>query len=85
MHCGHLAFLVDVAIAIDHLTLAATEEGLGTCWIGKFDPDRVRDVLGIPAEIEVVELIPLGYPADPSAAKKKRLPLEQIVHRERWG
>ena len=84
MHCGHLAFLVDVAIAIDHLTLAATEEGLGTCWIGKFDPDRVRDILGIPAEIEVVELIPLGYPADPSRTEKKRLPLAEMVHRERW-
>ena len=85
MHCGHLAFLVDVAIAIDHLTLAAVEEGLGTCWIGSFDPDAVRKALSIPPEIEVVQLIPLGYPKEPGAVQKKRLPLEETVHRERWS
>lgn len=84
MHCGHLAFLVDVSIAIDHLTLAAVEEGLGTCWIGSFEPDAVREALSIPENIEVVELIPLGYPKEPGVVEKKRLPLEQIVHRERW-
>lgn len=85
MHCGHLAFLVDVAIAIDHITLAAVEEGLGTCWIGYFDPDKVRSILGIPGEVEVVQLIPLGYPTDPAPTTKPRHPLEEIVHRERWG
>ncbi|MFP4535474.1 MAG: nitroreductase family protein [Spirochaetaceae bacterium] len=85
MHCGHLAFLVDVSIAIDHLTLAAVEEGLGTCWIGHFDPERVREILSIPREVEVVELIPLGYPKNPERIGKSRLPMEQIVYRERWG
>jgi nitroreductase len=84
MSCGHLAFLIDVAIAIDHLTLAATEEGLGTCWIGAFDPGKIRQILGIPSEIEVVEVLPLGYPADPSIKQKDRLPASEIVHRERW-
>lgn len=85
MHCGHSAFLVDVSIAIDHLTLAAVEEGLGTCWIGFFDPDQVREALSIPAEIEVVQLIPLGYPKDPQPIEKQRFELDEIVHRERWG
>ena len=85
MHCGHSAFLVDVSIAIDHLTLAATEEGLGTCWIGFFDSQKVRQILSIPSEIEVVQLIPLGYPKDPAPIAKRRLELEEIVHRERWG
>lgn len=85
MHCGHTAFLVDVSIAIDHLTLAATEEGLGTCWIGFFDSQKVRQILSIPSEIEVVQLIPLGYPKDPAPIAKRRLELEEIVHRERWG
>lgn len=84
MSGGHPAFLVDVAIAVDHLTLAAVEEGLGTCWIGAFDADRVREILGIPSEIEVVQLLPLGYPIDPSPASKRRLPAEEVVHLERW-
>jgi len=54
---------VDVAIAVDHLTLAAVAEGLGTCWIGAFDEKKVKSLLGIPEEVKVVALTPLGYPA----------------------
>ena len=84
MRCGLPCYLLDVAIAIDHLTLAAAAEGLGTCWIGAFDPQKTREILGIPADVEVVELLPLGYPRDPKPAGKSRLPLDTIVHRERW-
>lgn len=84
MSCGHPAFLIDVAIAIDHLTLAAVEEGLGTCWIGAFDPQAVRQILGIPTDIEVVELVPLGYPKDPAKKSKNRLSISEIVHRDAW-
>lgn len=85
MKCGHPSFLVDVAIGIDHLTLAAAAEGLGTCWIGAFDQNAVKSALDIPPEIEVVELLPLGYPEDPSQKEKRRFPMDTIVHRERWG
>jgi len=54
---------IDLAIAVDHLTLAAVAEGLGTCWIGAFSEPRVKDVLGVPADVKVVTLTPLGYPA----------------------
>ncbi len=84
MRCGLPRHLIDVAIAIDHLTLAAAAEGLGTCWIGAFDPQRVRQILEIPPEIVVVELLPLGYPQDPAPVSKSRLPLEAILHEERW-
>jgi nitroreductase len=84
MRCGMPCFPIDVAIAIDHITLAAAGEGLGTCWIGAFDPQKVRSILGIPGEVEVVELLTLGYPRDPKAEGKSRLPLDTIVHRERW-
>jgi nitroreductase len=56
---------VDLAIALDHLTLAAAAEGLGTCWIGSFDEGKVKQLLGIPASAKVVALAPLGYPASP--------------------
>ncbi|MFP3958530.1 MAG: nitroreductase family protein [Spirochaetaceae bacterium] len=84
MRCGLESYIIDVAIAVDHLTLAAAAEGLGTCWIGSFDPDAVRSILGIPRDVEVVELLPVGYPRDPSAVSKRRLPLTDIVHYERW-
>jgi len=54
---------VDVAIALDHLTLAAVAEGLGTCWIGAFDEAKVKGLLGIPKEVKVVAMTPLGYPS----------------------
>jgi nitroreductase len=84
MRCGISAFTVDVSIVIDHITLAATEEGLGTCWIGGFDAEQVKQVLGIPEGIVVVELLPIGYPRDPSLKPKNRLPLESLVHHETW-
>jgi nitroreductase len=84
MKCRQQCYPIDVAISIDHITLAAGELGLGTCWVGSFDEDAVRDILGIPREIRVVELLTLGYPSDQPKAKK-RLPAEQIAHYERWG
>jgi len=84
MRCGQKSYPIDVAIAIDHLTLAATAEGLGTCWIGSFDPEAVRRILGIPRSVEVVELLPLGYPRDPKPVAKSRLPFDAIVRFERW-
>ncbi len=61
MMCGVPAYPVDVAIAIDHMTLAATEVGLGTCWIGAFVQDAVRSALDIPGSCEVVSLLTLGF------------------------
>jgi len=84
MACGQPCYPIDVAIAIDHITLCAVAEGLGTCWIGAFDEARAKKVLGIPPEIRVVDLLPIGYPSDPSPADKKRLPLNELIHYERW-
>ena len=84
MPCGHLCFPIDLAIAVDHITLCAAAEGLGTCWIGAFDEDAVREILSIPPEIRVVALLPVGYPQDPAPVEKRRLPIETIVKYERW-
>ena len=84
MSCGHPSFLVDLAIAIDHMALAARALGLGTCWIGAFDQDKVRAVLGIPDTVEVVELLPVGYPAAWPAARGRK-DLESIVCRDTWS
>ena len=74
---------VDVAIAIDHLILAAADMGLGTCWIGAFDPLAAREILGLPDEVEPIIFTPLGYPDD-QPKEKKRKPLSELVRYEHW-
>lgn len=75
--------VVDVIIAMDHLILAATALGLGTCWVGAFDPDITRTVLELPDGVEPIILTPLGYPAD-APEPKERKPLDALVRYERW-
>jgi nitroreductase len=85
MRCGQLCYPIDVAIAIDHITLSAVELGLGTCWIGAFHEDKVKKILNIPKTIRVVELLTLGYPQDKTIRKKNRYELKEIVFYEEWG
>jgi nitroreductase len=75
--------MVDVAIAMDHLILAAADLGLGTCWIADFDPLVVREVLNLPEGVEPIVMTPLGYPADQSKPKQRKA-LAELVRYERW-
>ena len=84
MPCGHPAFSIDVAIALEHIALQACEEGLGTCWIGAFNEAKVKEILGVPEDVCVVELMPLGYPAD-EPRPKSRMAMAEIAMREEWG
>jgi nitroreductase len=72
MRCGHPAYLIDLAIVLDHIALQAVREGLGTCWIGSFFEDKARDVLKIPRNIRIVELMSLGYPEQRPAATARK-------------
>lgn len=79
---------IDVAIALDHLTLAAAAEGLGTCWIGSFHEPSVRSLVGAPDAVRVVALTPLGYPRRgdllrPLSADERK-PREEIIGLERF-
>ncbi len=86
MTCGQLSYPIDVAIAIDHMTLKATEEGLGTCWIGAFFEDQAKAALGVPKDIRVVEMLALGYTKHGETGRPKhRKAMEEIVHWEKWG
>ena len=74
---------IDVTIAFEHLILQAEEEGLGTCWIGAFDEAEVKIVLGVPEEVRVLALTPLGR-SDESPRERGRKPLEEIVSYEKF-
>lgn len=74
---------VDVAIAMDHLILAAADAGLGTCWIAAFDPAAAREVLGLPDGVEPIAFTPLGYPADQPGPKRRKA-LSELVRYESW-
>ena len=77
-------YLVDVGIVVEHLVLAATERGLGTCWIGAFREDKMKEALGVPDNIRIVECIPLGYPAEDPAARRRKS-LDEIFSYNRYG
>lgn len=83
MRCGQAVAPIDVAIAMEHICLQATELGLATCWIGSFEPEKVRKVLGIPQDIAIIELMALGYPAD-KAKKPSREPINNVVCYDKW-
>jgi nitroreductase len=74
---------IDIAIAVDHLILKATELGLGTCWVCNFDSDLARKKLELPQHIEPLVLVPLGYTVA-EAPLKTRKPLDGIVHWEKF-
>lgn len=87
-------YTVDVSIAFEHLILAATDAGLGACWLGDFNEEKIKETLEIPKRIRVVALTPLGYPADKKGIiattvkiitnREKRKSLDEIVHYEHW-
>jgi nitroreductase len=78
--------MVDGALAMDHITLAAAGLGLGTCWIGAFDPAAVHEILGLPDGVEVVGMTPLGFPeVEANPRVRSRRPLGETVMKERWG
>jgi nitroreductase len=83
MRCGQSIGPIDVAIALEHIALQATELGLATCWIGSFYPEKVRPIVEIPKDITIVELMALGYPAD-SLKFRTREPMNKILFYERW-
>lgn len=77
-HCD-----IDAAIATDHMALAATDLGLGCCWVCAFDEEKCRDALELPEYLEPIVLLPLGYLADEAAPEKhleNRKSLDEIIN-----
>jgi nitroreductase len=83
---GARAPLIDGTRAISSMQLVAWEEGLGSCWIGGVDREGVKRLLNIPERCELITVLPFGYPTDAAKAlRKRRKPLQQIAHCERFG
>jgi len=81
---GEEYWKVDAAIAFQTMVLVATEEGLGTCWIGAFDEAAAKKALGIPDTVRVVVMTPLGFPAESKGEVRDRRPLNEVFHPEGW-
>ena len=78
MTCGEHSYSIDLTIALDHMSLEAASMGLGTCWIGAFYQDQVKEILGVPENVRITSLMPLGYPKV-LATKTERKPLSEII------
>ena len=81
---GEEYYKVDIAIAMQNLVLTAWEEGLGTCWVGAFHEEEAKKALGIPSDVRVVVMTPLGYPAEEKGPVTNRKPLKEIVRYDHW-
>lgn len=74
---------VDIAIVMDHISLAAADLGLGTCWVASFDTNAAREMLRIPPIVEPIVFMSLGFPAD-SPETKERKSLDELIMYENW-
>lgn len=83
MPCGQYAYSVDLSIAVSFMILQATELGLGTCWLGAFDEEMVKQILNIPPEIRVPAIFTLGY-ADENPLQRPRKSLSEIICLEKY-
>jgi len=81
---GEFSYPIDLAIALDHMSLQAASLGLGTCWIGAFYQDQVKKVLDIPEEVRVVALMPVGYSKE-LGLERGRKPLSEIVCYDKYA
>jgi nitroreductase len=81
---GEQYFMADLGIATQNLMLAAHDLGLGTVFVGVFDEEQLKTMLGIPAAIRIVGLFPLGYPAGEVKGGPPRKPLNEFVHYGQW-
>jgi len=78
-------YMLDTGISFEHLILAATDLGLGTCWIGGFEEKIAKEALGVPDGIRVVAYTAIGYPDEKKGAVFARKPLRDICFYERYG
>ena len=77
-------YQIDLGIAMEHMVLKATELGLGTCWIGWFKENKIKEILEIPKRIKVSAMLAVGHSKMVITKKIKRKPMEKILFSEKW-
>ena len=80
MTCEVPRYAVDLAIAVEHIALTAVEEGLGTCWIGAFSQKKVKEILEVPEQYQVVTILPLGFPRQEERIKVRKSTKEIVCY-----
>lgn len=83
MSCEQPVDTIDVSIAFSFIILKAYEEGLGTCWLGNFNKDKVKAALNIPEDVSVVAVTPIGYPSENPDAKPRKS-LDEIIKWDKY-
>ena len=81
---GKAYYLLDSGLAMEHLMLAAANEGLGTCWMGLFNEEKIKNILNVPDGVRVIAISPLGYPAEDPALRPRK-ELSEIIFKNTWG
>ena len=76
--------VIDITIALDHMTLQAASIGIGTCWLGMYDGEEVEQLLGIPAQNPVVAILAMGYPEGEPGRKPRRKAFDDVVCWEKF-
>ncbi len=77
-------YMLDLGICFEHIILAITNEGLGGCWMGYFDEEKIRNILSVPRDERIIALTPLGFP-NYTPREQIRMPLKEIAFREKFG
>jgi nitroreductase len=87
MTCGQPAYTVDLAISLEHMALMAAELGIGSCWLGAFYEDRVKELLGVPNNARIVNMLAIGYPVQDlkTITTTTRKDLNEIVRYDKWS
>jgi nitroreductase len=77
---------IDGARAVQNMELAGWNEGVGTCWIGSLNRDRIKELLGIPNALHLLTILPFGYPVQPDAPPRRtKKRADEVAHWERFG
>ncbi|MEM3019182.1 MAG: nitroreductase family protein [Candidatus Bathyarchaeia archaeon] len=76
--------ILDASASVENMLLAAHGLGLGACWIGAYQDEKVKEALGLPDHLKPIAIIPIGYPARQPPARP-RLPVEALLHYNRYG
>jgi nitroreductase len=76
--------LIDLAIAIENMVLTAWDLGIGSCWIGAYDEEKVKELFDVPSYLRVMSLLTMGYPDERSGGKHRKA-LDEIIHYQKYG